>query len=253
LLDIDHFKIINDTYGHPLGDEALKKISSLLRACVRQGDVISRYGGEEFAILLPGTDKEGATITAEKIRGVMENDLKINVGARKTRNITLTAGVASYPEDGDTVEKIIAAADKYLYIGKEAGRNRVINKSVDTKVSVADAEEKRIARRSRLALKAIMNINQPRFFEIKIHDREWKMCNVKDISKSGLFGETEYEIKNGEIYTCRAVSSKEVCSRDTFMVKVAHTIRATDGRYRFGASILEENKVWLRLVSLLTY
>lgn len=128
MIDIDHFKYFNDTYGHILGDEILKKIAPILKSNVRQSDIVSRYGGEEFTILLPGTDKEGATQTAEKLRTVVEKELVMKAGVDNMEKVTITAGIASYPEDGKTVEDIIAVADRFLYKGKESGRNKVINK-----------------------------------------------------------------------------------------------------------------------------
>ncbi|MBI3583701.1 MAG: sensor domain-containing diguanylate cyclase, partial [Nitrospinae bacterium] len=182
MIDIDHFKYFNDTYGHLLGDEALKKVASLLKSNVRQGDVVSRYGGEEFAMLLPGTDKDGATLNAEKLKTRVEKELVLEIG-NSLEKITITAGVASYPEDGKTVEEIIAMADKFLYIGKEIGRNRVVNRVLDN-LSVID--EKRVSNRYRIALKIARGANQIQSVEIKMDDKIWKICAVKDIPHSTL-------------------------------------------------------------------
>ena len=127
MADIDHFKYFNDTYGHPLGDEILRKLASILKINVRQVDVVSRYGGEEFAILLPGTDKDDATLIAEKLRSIIESEFTMEIGGGKIEKITITAGVSTYPQDGKTIEEIIATSDKFLYVGKESGRNRVVN------------------------------------------------------------------------------------------------------------------------------
>lgn len=128
MIDIDHFKRFNDTYGHLHGDEGLKSVAATLQENIRLGDIAARYGGEEFIVLLPNTDKEGATVVAEKIRGEIEQkDLTISEGI-ETR-VTITAGVAGYPEDGATVTDIIAAADRCLYLGKNLGRNLVIGRA----------------------------------------------------------------------------------------------------------------------------
>ncbi|HCC53949.1 MAG TPA: sensor domain-containing diguanylate cyclase [Desulfobulbaceae bacterium] len=128
MLDIDHFKKFNDTYGHPHGDEGLKSVAATLQENIRLGDIAARYGGEEFIVLLPNTDKEGATVVAEKIRnGIEEKELSISEGIG-TR-VTITAGVACYPEDGTKLKDIIATADRFLYLGKNLGRNRVVNKA----------------------------------------------------------------------------------------------------------------------------
>lgn len=129
IADIDYFKYFNDTYGNAMGDEILKILSSTLKANVRQGNVVCQYGGEEFAILLPGIDKDGATIIAEQLRSVVERELVMET--RDSKVVTITAGVATYPEDENTVEQIIVSADKYLYLCKESGHNKVVNTAFD--------------------------------------------------------------------------------------------------------------------------
>lgn len=125
MLDIDYFKRFNDTYGHLHGDEGLKSVAATLLENVRLGDIVARYGGEEFIVLLPNTDKDGATVVAEKIRSETEQK-EIPLGKGKETRVTITAGVAVYPEDGATVEDIIGMADRFLYLGKNFGRNQVV-------------------------------------------------------------------------------------------------------------------------------
>lgn len=126
MIDIDHFKKINDTYGHQKGDEALKMVASALLKNIRKIDIACRFGGEEFAIMLPNTTTEGAKVCAEKIRALIENTL---VGGIK-KNVTVSIGVASLgpaSEKGITSpEELIKAADSALYQAKESGRNKVI-------------------------------------------------------------------------------------------------------------------------------
>jgi len=121
MADIDHFKRLNDEFGHLLGDEVLRQVSSLLQRQVRKTDVVCRYGGEEFAILLTQTNAEQAMLIAEKLRAQVESWYFPGV----PRTITISAGVASYPQHGKSRDEVIRAADNGLYAAKQTGRNRV--------------------------------------------------------------------------------------------------------------------------------
>ncbi len=124
MMDLDHFKLVNDTHGHLAGDQALKDITRICRESLREVDRIGRYGGEEFAIILPETETMGAVITAERLRQRIEA-LRIR---HDTREFVVTAsfGVATFsPGDEPSLEKIIHAADSALYQAKNNGRNRV--------------------------------------------------------------------------------------------------------------------------------
>ncbi|SNR87198.1 sensor domain-containing diguanylate cyclase [Desulfurobacterium atlanticum] len=119
IFDIDFFKKVNDTYGHLIGDKVLKEIAKILKSNTRKPDIAGRYGGEEFIIILPHTDTEGAIKLAEKIRKLIENH-NFGIG----RKITISAGVTSYiPRD--TVDSLISRADQALYKAKAEGRSRV--------------------------------------------------------------------------------------------------------------------------------
>ncbi len=124
--DIDFFKTINDTYGHDFGDEALKMVSDALKSSVREGDVICRWGGEEFLILIYGTEKE-AKVIAERIRKTIEAG-KLVHNDNEVR-FTITLGVSSY-KPGYNMEKLIARADDRLYYGKRNGRNQVVTSEI---------------------------------------------------------------------------------------------------------------------------
>lgn len=119
LLDIDLFKIYNDNYGHLAGDEVLKRIGEYVRSTIRNIDVAARYGGEEFAIILPETRLADAYIVAERLRKVVETKT-----SQKAMPVTISVGVASWPEDGVMKEELISRADKALYLAKQNGRNR---------------------------------------------------------------------------------------------------------------------------------
>jgi diguanylate cyclase (GGDEF)-like protein len=123
LLDLDHFKKLNDTYGHPAGDEALRATARVLTQHLRKGDQAARYGGEEFVVILPGTDEEGALRLAERVRSALEKHRLVFEGARIA--ISASFGAALWPGDGKEPEALLSAADRALYASKQAGRNRV--------------------------------------------------------------------------------------------------------------------------------
>ena len=122
-LDIDHFKNVNDTYGHAAGDAVLKSVASTIRGLLRKYDVLARYGGEEFLTLLPETEMNDAAHVAERFRKQIENQT-IFFGGKEIK-VTITLGVAQF-DSGQGAEKCIQLADKALYEGKEHGRNKVI-------------------------------------------------------------------------------------------------------------------------------
>jgi diguanylate cyclase (GGDEF)-like protein len=124
MLDIDHFKHVNDTHGHGAGDVVLKGLSDLLMKQVRAVDRVCRYGGEEFTVILPETDAALAMQIAERMRAEVERQ-PFDIGGGKTIGITVSIGVATYPQHLDSPEEVIKAADVALYAAKRAGRNRV--------------------------------------------------------------------------------------------------------------------------------
>jgi diguanylate cyclase (GGDEF)-like protein len=134
LIDIDHFKHVNDRHGHLVGDEALRAVATILRSAIRAKDVIGRFGGEEFVIALPGTDLADAVVTADRLRtavaasplaamcaGVLD-DPELDPD---TFHLTVSIGIAVYPSDGQTVDELLFRADRAMYAAKAAGRDRV--------------------------------------------------------------------------------------------------------------------------------
>jgi diguanylate cyclase (GGDEF)-like protein len=129
LLDIDHFKRINDSFGHPVGDNALRLIGSYLRSQVRREDVPCRYGGEEFALILPGASLRCTQERAEMLRHGMES-IRLQLGADPLL-FTVSLGVAAFPEHGKTRELILLAADQAMFRAKCSGRNCVVVATLD--------------------------------------------------------------------------------------------------------------------------
>ena len=124
MFDLDHFKRLNDTHGHPAGDEVLRSVAASMLASIRQPDILGRYGGEEFALLMPDTDADMAMRVAERIRAAVQmNGVEWN-GQRLS--ITVSGGVAAFASHGAGADALIAAADAALYEAKRAGRNRVL-------------------------------------------------------------------------------------------------------------------------------
>jgi diguanylate cyclase len=127
LLDIDHFKHFNDTWGHQTGDQVLRLMAMTLKSNIKGKDIAARYGGEEFAAILPETDIEGAMIVAENVRkAVQAKELLKRSTNEKLGRITASFGVAAY-RPGDTASTLIERADRCLYAAKHAGRNRVFS------------------------------------------------------------------------------------------------------------------------------
>ena len=123
MLDLDHFKKLNDTFGHPAGDAALRHAAQTLGRRLRKNDVLARYGGEEFAVILDGADLAKAGELAERVREALQKGQIVFEGARLS--VTASFGLAVWPGDGREPAAILAAADRALYAAKQAGRNRV--------------------------------------------------------------------------------------------------------------------------------
>jgi diguanylate cyclase (GGDEF)-like protein len=129
--DVDEFKKYNDAFGHPAGDEVLKKVASILLSSTRSVDCTARYGGEEFAVLLTGTSGDVAAEVAERIRARVEGQ------EFHGRKITISIGLAEFPADGQTADEMISSADEALYAAKRAGRNQVVRAGEKDKKAAA--------------------------------------------------------------------------------------------------------------------
>jgi diguanylate cyclase (GGDEF)-like protein len=134
MLDIDHFKRINDGFGHPVGDLAIKALAEICNQALRPHDILARYGGEEFVLTLPHTDGEGAQVVAERIRKAVEQ-LAIETPSGPVR-FTVSIGVSIYQKHMP-FERILARADEALYRAKQSGRNRIVSLPLEADLAAA--------------------------------------------------------------------------------------------------------------------
>jgi two-component system cell cycle response regulator len=125
MLDLDHFKPINDTHGHPMGDDVLRHLTRILKSRMRQVDCLARYGGDEFALIMVETNRAGALAAVTALCELLRTSPYRAPERQITLGLELSVGVAAYPEDATTLPALIAAADAALYTAKKQGRNRV--------------------------------------------------------------------------------------------------------------------------------
>lgn len=142
LLDLDHFKRFNDTFGHDSGDLVLRSVANLFRGFLRGGDMCCRYGGEEFAIIMPESSSQYAAVRANALRTEMKR-LTLHYKSHTLEAVTFSAGVATFPEDGLTSLALLSTADKCLYESKSSGRDRVTVNSLDAATSTAGSRARR--------------------------------------------------------------------------------------------------------------
>jgi diguanylate cyclase (GGDEF)-like protein len=126
MIDIDHFKVLNDTHGHHVGDQLLRDVTSILMKDMREVDTVARYGGEEFVIILPETTETGAVFVAQRLRRAVEQAKFFAGSPHSVQHLTISIGVAVYDTDAQFKRDLIEFADAALYAAKHAGRNRVM-------------------------------------------------------------------------------------------------------------------------------
>jgi two-component system cell cycle response regulator len=127
MLDFDYFKRINDQFGHDAGDDVLREFAARLRKNIRGMDLLCRYGGEEFVVVLPDSDVEAARIVAERIRAaVLETPFSVSNGKHKV-NLTISMGIAGLRLIGDSADALFSRTDAALYQAKKGGRNRIVS------------------------------------------------------------------------------------------------------------------------------
>ncbi len=144
MLDVDHFKLFNDTHGHDAGDAVLREVAQVLKRHTRTEDISCRYGGEEFLLLLPGCPLEDAYPKAEAIREAIAQ-LRVSAGGSTLSRVTASLGIACYPQHGERFEDLIRAADVALYKAKAAGRNQIVATSAPGDVMLFVADQASVA------------------------------------------------------------------------------------------------------------
>jgi diguanylate cyclase len=183
LIDIDHFKKINDTYGHQAGDYILQKLSSLIKDNIREVDMGFRYGGEEIAIILENTSPSEALKTAEKLRKIIAGYDFYLSSESNIITVTVSIDVSNFPEDAQNIAELIQIADKYLYVAKDHGRNRVGNK-------VSSCEKSNIAERE-----AVYILKDQIISEIKSLK---ELCHKYNIDYDIIMKQIQDEITKGK-------------------------------------------------------
>ncbi len=181
MMDLDDFKAVNDTRGHPAGDDVLKEVGRLLSQTVRDIDVAARYGGEEFGVILPETQRMSAFVVAERIRLDVERTFKRRNSSRDL-HVTMSCGVASFPDDADSHESLLTRADEALYRAKREGKNRV----------AVYYKEKRGADRVDIASQGV---------RVVIHGSSTEgagACRALNISRGGILLESDAPLKLGQ-------------------------------------------------------
>jgi diguanylate cyclase (GGDEF)-like protein len=125
MVDVDHFKSVNDQHGHPIGDAVLREVASRLSSLVRNVDRVVRFGGEEFGLILMQSERAAALDVAKRVCAIVR-ETPVAIGGALALNVTVSAGVAALPQDARSSAALVAAADKALYAAKSGGRNRAI-------------------------------------------------------------------------------------------------------------------------------
>lgn len=142
MIDLDHFKLVNDTFGHQVGDIVLKTVATTLHRALKESDTLARYGGEEFVAVLPQTDTGAALAVAERLRVAVEGLSLRKLAPATPDHVTISVGVATYPAQAKTVQELIRLADEALYQAKSLGRNRVVGAPARVSVGAEPGTER---------------------------------------------------------------------------------------------------------------
>ncbi len=235
LLDLDNFKEVNDHHGHQVGDAALAACSDIIRDNVREIDVACRYGGEEFAIILPETERAGAFIVSERIRSDVEQLFRNKPIRNYKLDLSLSGGVAIYPIDTDSEEELLTMADQALYRSKHDGKNRI----------TLHADEKRNYPR--------FDAHKTLFFQIGERGDSGEVTSeTKNLSQSGALVESEVPLSVGMELSLNIRRAEQSYSLKGRVVRLEEIDRGTEKRYDVGIVFLAENDEEVRQLQGLT-
>ncbi len=218
-IDLDHFKKLNDTYGHQAGDLTLQVVANILQKAKRTEDTACRYGGEELVLILPETQKLSALVIAERIRKKVEEEVLEFEG--KTFGVTLSGGIASYPIDGKEVQELIHASDVALYQAKESGRNRIFMHAFEKRHYL------RIDYSGEVRVQSIIQ-------NVKSKELD---TQTKNFSSSGILFESPFALEIGSQVKVQ-ISIEKQKDPITVSAKVARVERF-DSHFDIGVSFLE--------------
>jgi len=241
MFDIDSFKTINDSQGHVAGDEIIKKVGAILKSNTRGSDVAARYGGDEFALLLPDTDLIDAVTLAEKLRAIAEEQLSVRLEDGQDLTTTLSSGVASYPSCAASRDDLILTADKFLMQGKKLGKNTVVS-SVDFMQQEPLSERRAVTRH---AVKINIDPAQGGYSLVDINvDNLWLTINLEDVSERGFKGSLDSSLAVGDTYRCRTNPVSGVETVNDFLINCVWGNRSRPGGYTMGARVIDNLAGW---------
>jgi len=235
LLDLDNFKEVNDHHGHQVGDAALQACSDIIRESLREIDVACRYGGEEFAIILPETERAGAFIVSERIRSDVEQRFRNRPIRKNKLDLSLSGGVAIFPIDTESEEELLTMADQALYRSKREGKNRI----------TLHADEKRNFPR--------FDARKTLFFRIGERDNGGEVTSEpKNLSQSGALVESQVPLSVGMELRLNIKKADQTYSLKGRVVRLEEIERGDEKRYDVGIVFLAENDEEVRQLRGLT-
>ncbi|BAU58262.1 diguanylate cyclase/phosphodiesterase with PAS/PAC sensor [Halorhodospira halochloris] len=253
ILDVDHFKEVNDSYGHCIGDEVLRIVATRIRSALRDSDTVGRYGGEEFIVLLPNTSSTDAAIAADKVRRAVADE-PILAGPEEQRlMVTITVGVAAVPHDAQDIGQLLEIADRRLYLGKLSGRNSVVDGGWQESVEATRRRAPRYA-------VTLSTTNAPRRvlgLEILALNGDWRQCIVEDISRLGVRLKSPVPPENEQCFKVRMLIedrriTDEPLKEHILPLRVAHYSRATDGYWAIGGLFVDDgSESWQQFFEVL--